>query len=204
MNSIGLFSGLILATDHESLRRNKVTAGRLKTKLHVNPGCGKGKLLSTAYSTVLGLLAFTLCFFGPQVDSAMALQVHGPPEGLYVHQMAHVHYLIALVFFLWYIRRAAFAGRGWRYLQLFCLFMGLWNILAFAGHFAATRVEAEALVQSSHYLTTMLLPPFSANNLLFYMAKLDHLICAPALFCLFMAIRTFYRSAAAEQGESGQ
>ncbi|MGI6657562.1 MAG: hypothetical protein ACOX5Z_12250 [Desulfobulbus sp.] len=134
-------------------------------------------------------------------NSAMALQVHGPPEGLYVHQMAHLHYLIALVFFLCYIRRAAFTSRGWRYLQLFCLLMGLWNILAFAGHCAATRVEAESLVRTAHYLDTRLLPPFTVNNLLFYIAKLDHLVCAPALFFLFMAIRTFYRSAAAVQRE---
>lgn len=198
MNLTDSFSGVILAIHQKSLGAGAATAGQRKTELYVNPECGRKNVLST----VSWLLAFVLCFLSMGADNAMALQVHGPPEGLYVHQMAHLHYLIALVFFLWYIRRAAFPGLGWRYLQLFCLFMGLWNILAFAGHFAATKVEVEALVQTSHYLTTRLQSPFTANSLLFYLAKLDHLICAPALFCLFMAIRTFYRTAVAEQGRN--
>lgn len=197
MHSAHAFSGPILALHSQSLPANAAYTGPQRTALHVKSGCGKGKLLNT----ITWLFVFLSCFFGTHAESAMALQVHGPPEGLYVHQMAHLHYLVALVFFLWYIRRAAFTSRGWRYLQCFCLFMGLWNILAFAGHCAATGVETAVLVQGSHYLTTRLLPPFTANNLLFYLAKLDHLICAPALFCLFMAIRTFYRSAVAEDGE---
>ncbi|NQS71910.1 MAG: hypothetical protein HQQ73_07120 [Desulfobulbaceae bacterium] len=139
--------------------------------------------------------------FGVEVRDALALQIHGGPEGLYVHQMAHVHYFFALVFFLWYIRRAAFTSRGWQFLQLFCLLMGLWNILAFVGHIAATHVEPTSLVQDSHYLTTRLLPPYSVNNLVFYLAKLDHLLCVPALFCLYMAIRIFYRAAMSEAEE---
>lgn len=194
------FSGVILALHSIRIQADADVTDQRKTKLLVNSACGRRKVLSTA----LWLLAFMLCSFTIQPESVMALQVHGPPEGLYVHQMAHVHYLIALVFFLWYIRRAAFTGQGWRYLQFFCLIMALWNILAFAGHYAATQVDAKSLVQSSHYLSTRLLPPFTANNLLFYLAKLDHLVCAPALFCLFMAIRTFYRAAVAEQGEGRQ
>lgn len=145
--------------------------------------------------------SFLLIAFGVEVESAMALQVHGGPEGLYVHQMAHLHYLFALVFFLWYIRRAAFTSRDWLFLQLFCLLMCLWNILAFVGHIAATNVEPTSLVQGSHYLTTRLLPPYSVNNLVFYLAKLDHLLCVPALFCLYMAIRIFYRTAVSEAEE---
>ena len=40
-------------------------------------------------------LAVVLCLPG----EARALQVHGGPEGLYVHQMAHLHYFLALGYF---------------------------------------------------------------------------------------------------------
>ena len=44
------------------------------------------------YTPILLALAVVLCLPG----EALALQVHGEPEGLYVHQMAHLHYFLAL------------------------------------------------------------------------------------------------------------
>ena len=126
---------------------------------------------------------------------ALALQVHGEPEGLHVHQMAHVHYIFALCFFFWDIRRTAFTGRGWRYLQLFCLLMICWNVLAFVGHFADLFLDPQALQQTGSYLQTRLISPFTLNNALYFISNLDHLIYVPALFFFFLGLRSFYRSA---------
>ena len=61
-------------------------------------------------------LGAALCLSGEAL--AQAVQVHGEPKRLYVHQMAHRHYFLALAYFFWGIRRTAFTGGGWRYLQM--------------------------------------------------------------------------------------
>jgi hypothetical protein len=127
---------------------------------------------------------------------AQALQVHGEPEGLYVHQMAHLFYILALGYFFWDIRRTAFSGRGWRYLQLFCVLMVFWNLLAFSGHAADVFIYPEELSQTDCYLQTRLIGPFTIHKYLYYFARLDHLICVPGLFFLFLGIRSFYKSVA--------
>lgn len=143
-------------------------------------------------TTVLLALVATLCLPG----EALALQVHGEPEGLYVHQMAHLHYFLALGYFFWDIRRTAFTGRGWRYLQLYCVLMAAWNVLAFVGHIVGVYLHPEELVQTNGYLSTYLLGPLDLHKLTFYATKLDHLLCMPALFFLFIGMRLFYHSVA--------
>jgi hypothetical protein len=127
---------------------------------------------------------------------ALALQVHSEPEGLYVHQMAHLFYIVALGYFFWDIRRTSFTDRGWRFLQMFCLLMACWNTLAFIGHLAGVYLDPQSLLPTDCYLQTQLLSPFTLNKYLYFIAKLDHLIYVPALFCLFLGLRSFYHSAA--------
>lgn len=135
---------------------------------------------------------------------ALALQVHGEPEGVYVHQMAHLHYIFALGYFFWDIRRTSFTGRGWRYLQLFCILMTCWNAIAFVGHLTGLYLDPQALSQTDCYLQTRLLSPFTLNKYLYFITKLDHLIYVPALFFLFLGLRSFYRSVAATTGKEGR
>ena len=144
------------------------------------------------YTPILLALAVALCLPG----EALALQVHGEPEGLYVHQMAHLHYFLALGYFFWDIRRTAFTGRGWRYLQLYCILMAAWNVLAFVGHIVGVYLHPEELLRTNGYLATYLLGPLDLHKLTFYATKFDHLLCMPALFFLFIGMRSFYHSVA--------
>jgi len=127
---------------------------------------------------------------------ALALQVHGQPEGLYVHQMAHLHYIFALGYFYWDIQRTSFTGRGWRYLQIFCLLMTCWNLLAFIGHIAGAYLDPQSLVQTDCYLGTLLVHPLNLLKYIYFVTKLDHLIYVPAMFFLFIGLRSFYHSVA--------
>ncbi|WP_448873835.1 hypothetical protein [Desulfobulbus propionicus] len=135
-----------------------------------------------------------LCLILP--SDAQALQVHGEPEGMYVHQMAHLHYVFALGYFYWDIRRSSFTGRGWRYLQIFCILMTLWNLLAFVGHIAGAYLDPASLQRTDSYLQTRLTDPLTLNKALYFVTKLDHLIYVPALFFLFLGLRSFYHSVA--------
>lgn len=127
-------------------------------------------------------------------DTAAALQVHGAPEGLYVHQLAHVYFIAALGYLFWDIRRTSFAGEGWRYLQIFCVLMVCWNIIAFTGHIAGMQLLPQDFSTTGAYLDTTLLGPFTLHKCLYYLAKLDHVICVPALFFLFLGMRKLYRT----------
>ncbi|MBC8209213.1 MAG: hypothetical protein H8E79_08625 [Desulfobulbaceae bacterium] len=127
---------------------------------------------------------------------AWALQTHGAPEGIIVHQMAHVFYFGALVYLFWDLRRTMSQGRGWKFLQIFCLLMMLWNILAFVGHQTHLIMDAADFSHEFGYLSSMMLGPFSATKLINYFARLDHLILVPALIFLFLSLRSIYRSTA--------
>ena len=137
-------------------------------------------------------LALAALLFLP--DIAPALQVHDVPgEGLRVHQMGHIYYFVALLFFFAYIRRSDFNERSWRYLQAFCILMAAWNLLSCFGHIAARYVTPESLVERPLNIHDRLLPPLTFAKWLYYVARLDNLISVPALFFLYMALRTFYR-----------
>lgn len=138
------------------------------------------------------LLLWMLLLLAP--DCAMALQVHGAPEGLYVHQMAHLHFIFALGYLLWDIRRTSFTGKGWRYLQLFCILMLLWNIMAFVGHIAGVYLDPNDVQRVSGYLSGTLMGPFNQLKIIYIFTKLDHLFLVPALFFLFLGMRSFYKN----------
>lgn len=140
---------------------------------------------------VVTLVVFLVLWAHP--DCAWALQSHGAPEGLYVHQMAHIHFFGALLYLYWDIRRSSFEGRGWNYLQWFCILMALWNVVAFAGHAASLTLDMSHFSSGYNYLQATLLAPITLNKFIFYLAKFDHLICVPALYLLFIGLRSFYR-----------
>ena len=148
-------------------------------------------------------LALAACALCP--DAALALQVHDAPgEGLYAHQMGHIYYVVALAFFFAYIRRSDFNERSWRYLQAFCILLTAWNLLSFAGHIAALHVAPADLVEFALNLDDRLLPPYTLAKWLYYLARLDNLLCVPALWCLYMAMRTFYQQVLADQASEAR
>jgi len=150
-------------------------------------------MIKTVLQSVLRIVPLLLLTLP---DDALAIQVHGSPEGLYVHQMAHLHYIFALGYFYWDIRRTSFTGRGWRYLQMFCLLMTCWNLLAFVGHIAGAYLDPQALVQTDRYLGTLLVHPITFLKYIYFVTKLDHLIYVPAMFFLYIGLRSFYHSVA--------
>lgn len=132
---------------------------------------------------------------------AWALQTHGGAEGVVVHQLAHFQYLGALGYLLWDIRRSSFSGVGWQYLQHFCWLMMIWNGIAFVGHFAQMSLPENAISTEDGYLSALLLLPVDFGKWIYYVTALDHLVITPALFFLFLAMRSFSRAADREKAE---
>jgi hypothetical protein len=115
---------------------------------------------------------------------ALALQPHGPPEGLYVHQMAHLLFAGALIFFIWSIRHEAMAkAPGFRRLTQACVLFILWNLLAFVGHWAEVVLDLEDFVGPAGDFGRRLVMS-KAAAWIYYVAKFDHLMLVPAFFLL--------------------
>ncbi|SDP15205.1 hypothetical protein [Desulforhopalus singaporensis] len=147
------------------------------------------------YITVAGIyLLVSFLMPGP----AWALQSHGAPEGICVHQMAHILFAGALAYLYWHTRKSpAIASRGWRYLQYFCGILIAWNLLAFTGHELYELLTPEDFINKDTW-SEQLSPPLSGVKIIYYIAKMDHVFMVPALFYLVRSLKTFYREARLE------
>lgn len=147
--------------------------------------------------TLIALFLPLTLLFAP--DQAWALQSHGGSEGIYVHQLAHLFCAAALGYFFWDLGRSAFPGKGWHYLQLFCVFMILWNLVAFSGHWLGYYITTCDIVRPSGYFSSQLMGPFSNIKIIYFIATLDHLFSLPAILFLFLSLRSLYHSVVKEE-----
>jgi hypothetical protein len=143
----------------------------------------------------LFLLLLGLMFLLPQ--PASATQAHSDPEGLYVHQFAHVFFIISLAIFIYWLRyRDLVKETGWRYIQYAALFLILWNTDAMIAHL----LDEQAKIIEVQRLGTWHIKITSTDNtvftiVLYYLVKLDHLLCVPALFFFSTGIRKLLQAA---------
>jgi hypothetical protein len=133
-------------------------------------------------------------------NQAWALQSHGASESIYVHQLAHLFYSAALGYLCWDVGRNAFSGKGWRYLQIFCVLMILWNLVAFSGHWLGMHIADSDIIQPAGYFSSQITGSFSIIKLIYFSATLDHLLSVPALIFLFLSLRSLYHSSDTEEG----
>lgn len=132
-------------------------------------------------------------------EPAWALQSHGAPEGIYVHQMAHLLFVTALAYLYLHTRKTpVIESRGWRYLQIFCGFLIAWNLLAFTGHEMFQLLRPEDFIAKGSW-QEQLAGPVSLVKILYYITKMDHFLIVPALIALAISLRTFYHEAVKEK-----
>jgi hypothetical protein len=152
---------------------------------------------------ITGASLFVFLFVLAVPDPAWALQSHGPPEGIYVHQMAHVLFFGSLLYLYWDLRRSSFEGKGWTYLQWFCILMLAWNIIAFTGHTVAIHLESEHIFTATSYIHSRLMGPMNLLKVVFYLTRFDHIVVVPALFFLLIGLRSLYRNVEAQEIDEG-
>lgn len=123
----------------------------------------------------------------------MAFQTHGSPEGIYVHQMGHVAFAGALGYLFWHTKKSqTHNGTTWKYLQIFCLLMILWNVVTFFGHWAVGILGVED-IEGHDSFDKIVTFPLNFTKIIYLIAKADHLIFAPALFVLMLSLRSFVK-----------
>jgi hypothetical protein len=123
--------------------------------------------------------------------TALALQPHGPPEGLYVHQMAHILFAGAIMFLLYYLRKEQLPGLRW-FTWAGILFT-LWNLNALVGHTAEVYMEPQDFLGAPAHLSRRLLMSGPAAWT-YYITKLDHLILVSAFIVLYFGLQALARA----------
>lgn len=145
------------------------------------------------YSMCLGLVFVLL------LRPAYAIQSHPAPEGLYVHQLAHVCFIVSMGFLVYWLEVHHFCRKkGWRYIQVSALLFAFWNVVAFFGHWVEEIIPRELFVGDPDWSQRLA----AQENLwadVFYFVKLDHLVSVPAIVFLFIGIRLLYRDIQEEE-----
>ncbi|HEJ83889.1 MAG TPA: hypothetical protein ENO11_03010 [Desulfobacteraceae bacterium] len=140
----------------------------------------------------LGFILFLLSGLAVFPQEARALQVHDSPEGLYVHQMAHLFFAAALVFLLVLIHyRPIGKGKAWGYFKLSLFFFLLWNIDTFGVHWLTLRLPEGAIINGGSLMEHQLAGPLTLERLAYYFGRLDHLFCVPGMWFLVLSLRQF-------------
>ncbi len=99
----------------------------------------QSKLLSNVGAYAIFLIACFVVCLAP--DKVWALQVHSSPEGLYVHQLAHILFAFSMAVLAYWLEINRFVDeRGWRLIQISCLLFLLWNLVAFTGHYVEVKI----------------------------------------------------------------
>lgn len=135
-------------------------------------------------------------------DTALATQTHGQPEGLFAHQMAHIFFIISMGSLEYWLRqRNLIREPGWKHIQLSAVLFILWNINAAAVHFMDEHLNIFGIQKLDLWHIKI---DYTAGHegiaLLYYILKLDHLLCVPAMFFLYYGLKTILKQSQAVQG----
>lgn len=124
-------------------------------------------------------------------EPALATQAHGAPEGLYAHQLAHIFFIVSMgVLIYWLQERRLVRSVGWRHIQFAALFFILWNVDAFFVHLLEEQLAVIDIRRISLWDIHITAAAQSKTLIwLYYAAKLDHLLCVPALLFLYFGLR---------------
>ena len=132
---------------------------------------------------------FLWMIFAP--TSALATQGHGGIEGVYAHQIAHLFFIVSMGGLIYWLRqRGLVREKGWRMIQLSAFFFILWNLDAFLVHLLDDQMKIIQVTRIDFW-KIQLTDLYNSQGLkrLYYVAKLDHLLCVPAIVFLYLGLK---------------
>jgi hypothetical protein len=120
------------------------------------------------------------------IPSASAIQTHGAPEGLYAHQMAHLGFMVAMVY-IW-LRTRRRAGEGWGLIRLSFVFFAVWNVTTFINHGISATLDSTQFQGHIGPFPEFLVARLPID-LYFFFGQMDHFLCIPAALFLGLGLR---------------
>ena len=150
-------------------------------------------------------LHISIILYMTAAEPALATQAHGAPEGLYAHQLSHLFFIFAMGILIYWLRsRGLVQEPGWRYLQYAGLFFLLWSVDAFCVHLLDEQFQWIAVDRMDSWQLRIQAPD-SALWLapVYYLIKLDHLLCVPGMVFLLLGLRRLSRRSEAQRAAEG-
>lgn len=123
-------------------------------------------------------------------SSSFAIQLHQGSEGIIVHQVGHLFFLLSMVVLIFIITgRQLDRDKGWRMIQFSAILFVLWNLDTISAHFFDNQIGAVTVENLSLWQVKISAAAESDFLVYFYHAlKLDHLFCVPALFLFYRGL----------------
>ena len=132
-----------------------------------------------------------------------ATQAHAAPEGIIGHQIAHVVFIVSMAILIYWLRKRRLVEQpGWKYIQYAALFFILWNMDAFFAHLLDEQLQwirVEKIDFWRRQITVDKGPVVLAP--LYYLLKMDHLLCVPALLFLYFGLKRLLETLPSESAE---
>ncbi len=154
-------------------------------------------LYNAGYARSFRTVLFLLFIAAP--GDAFAIQGHFGPEGIFLHQLAHVFFFISLFLVVFWIHKAGLLqDTGWRWIRNGFLLFTAWNFDTFMVHwlsgYVCMRIEPQRIMVSG------MVPGVEWRwiDLLYYIGKMDHLLCVPAMAYILAGLRRLAGKEAAE------
>jgi hypothetical protein len=142
-----------------------------------------------------GVLIFLL--FSPRYVLAQGWFFWGT-EGSYVHQLAHLLFCGAMIFFIYEMRQEKLQSyRGFRYLIWGCAILALWNLDAVVGHTLEWgRTNRTFLGQGLSERLVM----ENWESWFYYVTKIDHFaLLIPAFYLYYRGLKILARESQTER-----
>ena len=122
--------------------------------------------------------------------TAFATQAHGEPEGIYVHQFAHLFFLVSMLILIYWLRQKKLTRlTGWRHIQYAAMFFILWNLTVTGVHFLDEQTMLVSVEKFSDWHIKIKSSSGAWLSHVYYIGKMDHLLCVPALLLLFSGLK---------------
>lgn len=136
-------------------------------------------------------------------DKALAIQLHQGSEGIIVHQVGHLFFLLSMVVLAFTITgKQLNKEKGWRMIQYSAILFILWNMDTIAAHFLDN--QHQGILVENLPLWQVQISARSGSDLmvLFYHSlKLDHLLCVPALFFFYRGLSLLLRQGKSQENK---
>ncbi len=119
-----------------------------------------------------------------------ATQLHASSEGIITHQMGHFFFLFSMVVLIFTITdKGLNRQKGWRLIQYSAFFFILWNLDAITAHFFDNQIHAIKIENISFgKIRVITSNDSSVLAWFYYVLKLDHLLCVPAMIFLYKGL----------------
>jgi uncharacterized membrane-anchored protein len=136
------------------------------------------------------LLFFSVCFLWLP-SHAFATQAHGGSEGIIAHQIGHLFFMCAMCAFVYRSRNNKdLKESGWKDIKYFAVLLVLWNLDVIILHFLDEQLSIVSMeILNKSEIIVAATNHSSLLEIFYYIGKLDHLICVPALFFLFTGLK---------------